>query len=442
LIVYKRNIVSFYPLLNSRLISKSLQRLLLLFAGLILVGGIIVNAQSGPGGVGSSGNNLLWLKADAGTSTTVTGLPITSWLDQSGNAMNATQGTPNRQPKYVSNAMNGRPAVLFNNTDGIYDYLNLPGGFSNFTAGLSAFVVTNPIAAGSWDNFFNLGTIAENIGLMRFNISNNLFYEVYAGGSSPGGMTGVGDIINGTDQIFGILQNGGVPPATSNAWMYRNNAEIANDVNINVPRNIVRNSNYIGHDSWGSGDMNGEIAEIIIYNTRINTAQRYIIENYLSSKYGIALTGNDYFNFDATHSYEVAGIGRVNASNIHNNATSSGILNISNALGMSDNEYLLFGQDNGAVNSFGTVKCDYNLALAHVLSGNYNAATATLNCAEKTAEVYYLQAIVGARTSNDNMVFENLKKAISLDGTYRETAKEDREFLKYYSNADFQNAIK
>jgi tetratricopeptide (TPR) repeat protein len=100
------------------------------------------------------------------------------------------------------------------------------------------------------------------------------------------------------------------------------------------------------------------------------------------------------------------------------------------------------GNYNGAINSFGTVKCDYNLALAHVLSGNYNAATSTLNCAEKTAEVYYLQAIIGARTLNDNVVFENLKKAIIADPSYKETAKEDREFLKYYSNADFQNAIK
>ncbi len=100
------------------------------------------------------------------------------------------------------------------------------------------------------------------------------------------------------------------------------------------------------------------------------------------------------------------------------------------------------GNYNGAVNSFGTVKCDYNLALAHVLSGNYNAATSTLNCAEKTPEVYYLQAIVGARTSNDSMVFENLKKAVAGNASYKETAKEDREFFKYYGNADFQNAIK
>lgn len=100
------------------------------------------------------------------------------------------------------------------------------------------------------------------------------------------------------------------------------------------------------------------------------------------------------------------------------------------------------GNYNGAVNSFGTTKCDYNLALAHVLSGNYNAATSTLNCAQKTPEVYYLQAIIGARTSNDNAVLENLKKAISMDASYKNIAKDDREFLKYYSNPDFQNAIK
>ena len=100
------------------------------------------------------------------------------------------------------------------------------------------------------------------------------------------------------------------------------------------------------------------------------------------------------------------------------------------------------GNYNGAINSFGSTKCDYNLALAHTLSGNYNAATSTLNCAEKTAEVYYLQAIIGARTSNDNMVFENLAKAISENPSYRDTAKDDKEFMKYFGNPGFQNAIK
>ena len=100
------------------------------------------------------------------------------------------------------------------------------------------------------------------------------------------------------------------------------------------------------------------------------------------------------------------------------------------------------GNYNGAINSFGGTKCDYNLALAHTLSGNYNAATSTLNCAEKTADVYYLQAVIGARTSNDAMVFENLPKAIAENSSYRGTAMEDREFMKYFSNPEFLNAIK
>jgi tetratricopeptide (TPR) repeat protein len=100
------------------------------------------------------------------------------------------------------------------------------------------------------------------------------------------------------------------------------------------------------------------------------------------------------------------------------------------------------GNYNAAINSFGVTKCDYNLALAHVLSGNYNAATSTLNCAEKTPRVHYLQAIIGARTNNDNMVFENLKKAIAEDASYVEIAREDMEFLKYYSNPGFLDALK
>jgi len=100
------------------------------------------------------------------------------------------------------------------------------------------------------------------------------------------------------------------------------------------------------------------------------------------------------------------------------------------------------GNYNGAINSFGSTKCDYNLALAHTLSGNYNAATSTLNCAEKTAEAYYLQAVIGSRTSNENMVLENLTKAIAEDPSYKETAATDREFIKYYSNPAFVDAIK
>ena len=333
-----------------RLKIRSLKKLLLV-AGCWLLGiGSTLFAQTGPGGVGSSSNNLLWLKADAGTSTTTNGNPITFWNDQSGNAMNATQGTANRQPKYVANAMNTRPAVLFNNSvDGVYDYLNLPNGFSNFTAGLSAFIVIRPIAAGNWDNFFNLGVVAENIGLMRNGVSSNIYYEVLAGGS-PNGRIDWNAITNGSDQIFNIRHNGGTAGTQSTARLYKNN-NFLTSAPVLVPNNIARTNNLIGHDSWGSGDMNCEIAEIIIYNYTINNAQRHIAANYLSTKYGIAIS-NDLFSYDASHSYDVAGIGMVDASNLHDNATSAGILNLSSPGSLAGGDYLLFGHDNGSTASW------------------------------------------------------------------------------------------
>ncbi len=96
----------------------------------------------------------------------------------------------------------------------------------------------------------------------------------------------------------------------------------------------------------------------------------------------------------------------------------------------------------GAVSSFAGDKCKYNLALAQLLSGSAEAASATLECAPKTASVLYLMAVIGARSGNDNMVFNNLKKAVQADGKYKEEAKIDREFLKYFNNAEFLNAIK
>lgn len=96
-----------------------------------------------------------------------------------------------------------------------------------------------------------------------------------------------------------------------------------------------------------------------------------------------------------------------------------------------------------ALTSFGSRTCTHNIALAQLLSGNSSAAATTLDCAEnKSAAVYYLMAVVGARSGNTSMIYSNLPLAIDADPSYRDQAKDDREFLKYFSSAEFQNAIK
>ena len=161
-------------------------------------------------------------------------------------------------------------------------------------------------------------------------------------------------ISNGFYQILAVRQDPGVPPATSSVRLYKNNNILAGSSLVNIPRNVLRNDNYIGHDSWNFGDTDAEIAEIIIYNNLINNAQRIIIANYLSSKYNIAIFNpSDRYSYDASYGNDVAGIGRDDATNFHDNATSAGILNISNPNSLDLNgDYLLFGHNNGSVSSW------------------------------------------------------------------------------------------
>ena len=103
---------------------------------------------------------------------------------------------------------------------------------------------------------------------------------------------------------------------------------------------------------------------------------------------------------------------------------------------------ILDGNYEGAITSLGGKGCDYNLALATLMKNNPSDAGKILDCTPKTAEVFYLMAIIGARTGNTAMMTENLKKACAEVPAYKVQAKDDREFLKYFDNSDFKDAIK
>ncbi len=100
------------------------------------------------------------------------------------------------------------------------------------------------------------------------------------------------------------------------------------------------------------------------------------------------------------------------------------------------------GDFQGAESAWSDAKCTYNLALAQLENGKTDEAIKTLDCADKTGEVYYLYAIIGARTNNTNMLYDNLKKAISAVPAYKETAKKDLEFYNYRNASEFQNIVK
>ena len=106
------------------------------------------------------------------------------------------------------------------------------------------------------------------------------------------------------------------------------------------------------------------------------------------------------------------------------------------------NLYVAQGDYSKAVSSFGDTKTN-SAALAQILAKDYNKAKNTLD-GVKNADAYtfYLKAVLGARTSNNNMVFDNLAKAIQKDSSLAKKAKTDLEFAKYFTNSEFMNIVK
>ena len=94
-----------------------------------------------------------------------------------------------------------------------------------------------------------------------------------------------------------------------------------------------------------------------------------------------------------------------------------------------------------ALSQFGSKTCDYNVALAYIASKNYPPAEKQLSCAPKDAQTHYLMAILGSRTANTSMMYENLGKAIQLDAAYKTEAKIDREFIKYFADPSFTSLV-
>jgi predicted Zn-dependent protease len=101
------------------------------------------------------------------------------------------------------------------------------------------------------------------------------------------------------------------------------------------------------------------------------------------------------------------------------------------------------GEYDKAVNYFGTEPC-FNLALALVLKGDVNKAKSTLDSMKdlcKCGKPSYLKAVVGARLDDRNYMLAGLKEAIGFKATWKEYAKTDLEFAKYFNDDAFKAAV-
>ena len=110
----------------------------------------------------------------------------------------------------------------------------------------------------------------------------------------------------------------------------------------------------------------------------------------------------------------------------------AGVPALGDALGV---YYLKQGDYNSAVRAFGDSKTN-NAALAQILSKDYSKAKSTLaGVKNPDATTFYLTAVLGARTNNSNMVYNNLRQAIKLDNNMLKRAQNDLEFTNFNLSA-------
>ncbi len=99
--------------------------------------------------------------------------------------------------------------------------------------------------------------------------------------------------------------------------------------------------------------------------------------------------------------------------------------------------------DYNRANQYFRSYADPNTALVKIISGNYNGALSDLeefdrpNCFMKE----YLKAIVGARTGNETLLFESLKKSVEYNPAMKAKAATELEFLKYFDDQRFRAIV-
>lgn len=317
----------------------------------------VLLGNTGPGGVGNSSNNILWLRANDLNLTN--GAPVTSWPDFSGNGLTATNGNAASQPTFSTNSVNSiLPSISFIGDNVVTtnsDWLSL-----GTPASLNLIPQTN---AWSFFSAFNVAT--NNSGTLLSKATGTVGaqnYQYTVDNSNPnrfGGFMG-GNFAFGTQTATGAWTLGtGLTRASATGYdtfVNETSDLVSSTIGTGtVPTtDILVGGRRINASTTTSGfGLTGNIAEIAMYNTLVNTSQRIIINNYLSAKYNTTLAANDVYDMDnsgnGNFDFEVAGIGQASDGTNHKDGKGSGIVRVWNPNGLGNGEFLLWGHNNATL---------------------------------------------------------------------------------------------
>ncbi|MBL1144106.1 MAG: T9SS type A sorting domain-containing protein [Bacteroidetes bacterium] len=319
----------------------------LIFDNILVQGTPIPNGHLGPGGVGDidgTGDLKVWLRADDldadndFTDNPANNSRVSTWADYSGNSNNYTN-TGNNRPTY--NSSGTYKAVKFNAASANAEYLI--GASSGSYSDASAFFVTKAVDPGQNALLFDNPTYSLRI--EQYSNTGLVGFTRY----------GIADYTSSLSSIFGsvALYSFHKTSASSNITIRVNNGQS----NVGVGSSAAGIPyDRIGENSTTVDEASGDIMEVILFENKLNAAQINIVDNYLSSKYGSISINSDLYDEDnpanGDYDYDVAGIGQAADGSKHEDAQGTGIIRIKSPSNLGNNEYLFWGHDNGALDSY------------------------------------------------------------------------------------------
>ena len=210
---------------------------------------------------------------------------VTTWYDQSGNAVNAANATAAEQPKIVASGStileNGKAAVRF---DGSNDKLKFPQVITGTTA--RSFFITNKVDISGGAEFgclISLDVASSGSGTSYRISRETAEIRLRVSGSSafnyPSGTTALD-----YNLLTNIWTNGGSQDAKF--WSNSVSAPYSTGTSSNLNTSIITGFHYMGWSNVGSNTLDGNIQEMVIYASDQST-NRSGIETNINDHYSI-----------------------------------------------------------------------------------------------------------------------------------------------------------
>ncbi len=241
-------------------------------------------------------NCILWLAADR-----ITGLSdgdaVATWSDLSATSNHATQANAGNRPVYKTGIANGRPVVRFDGANSALDLTSEPA----LTTEATIFVVASQAAAATgtlYSHSYKSGGLypryllgyaaAQQLNVARTNDVGDAFnfQEAYGG-------SGDDTVAASTFYVAMAVHTAGLAKLfaldgqeQAMTWTFNGSSKLITGLAGAFHKATIGARWAAAYD----GFLNGDIAEVIIYNRKLNYGERARVLRYLKRKYKLATT--------------------------------------------------------------------------------------------------------------------------------------------------------